>query len=121
MIAKFIIQTLLRAFGTGIKFNGPNPWDPQIHNNRFYWRVLLRGSIALGDSYTGRIDENGKPWWTCKELDVFFFRFLSSGMTDFIPRAGTWRIKIREMLEKLRGGVRTEEDVFASRSRRTLQ
>ncbi len=30
-----------------IKTNGPNPWDLQIHNNRFYKRVLRDGTLGL--------------------------------------------------------------------------
>lgn len=35
----------------GIKINGDNPWDIQVHNPRFYRRVLMEGSLGLGESY----------------------------------------------------------------------
>ena len=31
-----------------IQLNGPNPWDPKIHNNRFYTRIVAQGSLGLG-------------------------------------------------------------------------
>mgnify|MGYP001586350722 CR=1 FL=1 len=94
MIAKFIIQSLL-WWGAGIRCNGTNPWDPQISDDRFYRRFLLHGSIGLGESYT-------EGWWGCRELDMFFYRFLHSGLTDLMPRFGVLRIKAREFLEALK-------------------
>lgn len=55
----------------GVKFDGPNPWDPQIHDQRFYNRVLAGGSLALGESYMD-------GWWDCPSLDQFFAKILSA-------------------------------------------
>ena len=54
---------------SGVQLNGANPWDPQIHNPAFYNRVLLRGSLGLGESYA---DE----WWDCARLDEMYNRLL---------------------------------------------
>ncbi len=53
-----------------IRVNGNRPWDIQIHNPRFYQRVLSGGSLALGESYMD-------GWWDCKRLDEFFDRLLA--------------------------------------------
>lgn len=53
----------------GVEVNGSKPWDIQIHNERFYRRVVLRGSVGLGEAYMD-------GWWDCQKLDEFFFRLL---------------------------------------------
>lgn len=61
----------------GIQFNGRNAWDPQIHDERFYQRVMLEGRVGLGDSY---ID----GWWDCTELDVLFTKLLENNVDKWI-------------------------------------
>ena len=58
LLAKYDIET-----------NGKRPWDLQIHDARFFPRVLSSGSIALGESYMD-------GWWDCEALDQFFHRIL---------------------------------------------
>jgi len=48
-----------------IKINGDRPWDIQLHNDHFYRRVFLAGSLGLGESYVD-------GWWDVAELDQFF-------------------------------------------------
>ncbi len=57
----------------GITPNGPNPWDPQIHNEAFYKRVRWQNVIGLGESYMD-------GWWDCEQLDEFFARLLRGGV-----------------------------------------
>ena len=69
-------QTLQQSFSdilapADIKINGSRPWDIQIHDNRFYKRVLSEGSLGLGESY---ID----GWWDVEKLDEFIFRIMRS-------------------------------------------
>src|SRR3989344_8247600 len=54
-----------------IRINGSRPWDIQIHDGRFYNRVLANGSLGLGESYMD-------GWWDCDNLDQFFFRIIRS-------------------------------------------
>ncbi|MEK7531367.1 MAG: cyclopropane fatty acyl phospholipid synthase [Patescibacteria group bacterium] len=61
-----IRRELLKA---GITVNGNKPWDIQVHNERLYGRIVLRGSIGLGETYMD-------SWWDCQRLDEFFFRLL---------------------------------------------
>ena len=51
--------------------NGDRPWDICITNRRTYSRILLKGSLGLGESYLDK-------WWECEKLDQFFFRILRS-------------------------------------------
>ncbi|MEK6914225.1 MAG: cyclopropane fatty acyl phospholipid synthase [Nanoarchaeota archaeon] len=48
-----------------IKINGDNPWDINVHNQRFYDRVISNGSLGLGESY---MDGD----WDCNSLDQLF-------------------------------------------------
>ncbi len=66
---KRLIESLLND--TGIAINGKNPWDPQIHNENFYSRVLREGSLGLGESYMD-------GWWDCEKLDQFFHKALNA-------------------------------------------
>jgi len=36
-----------------IKINGNNPWDIQVHNNKFYKRVLSEAELGLGEKSIG--------------------------------------------------------------------
>jgi cyclopropane-fatty-acyl-phospholipid synthase len=61
------IQNILSRLD--ITVNGNSPWDIQVHDERLYRQVILRGSIGLGEAYLDR-------WWDCERLDEFFFRML---------------------------------------------
>lgn len=52
-----------------IQINGTRPWDIQVHDERLYRRVIMRGSIGLGEAYMD-------GWWDCEQLDQFFFKIL---------------------------------------------
>ena len=52
-----------------IVVNGSRPWDIQVHNDRLYQRILLQGSLGLGEAYMDR-------WWEVDRLDEFFTRLL---------------------------------------------
>src|SRR5437773_6971049 len=58
--ARDVIEDL---FGTAdIKINGSRAWDIQVHDARFFPRVLAGGTLALGESYM-------EGWWDCDALD----------------------------------------------------
>ena len=58
-------NTLIQLFqAADIKFDGNRPWDPQIHNDDFYHKVLAQGSLGLGESYM-------QGDWDCDEIDTF--------------------------------------------------
>ena len=58
-----------------IEINGKNPWDLQIHNDKFYARLLAEGSLGLGESYMD-------GWWDCERLDKFFHRILQAELDN---------------------------------------
>ena len=57
---KNTVEKILKS--VDVEINGSRPWDLQIHDDRFYSRVLRGGSLALGESYMD-------GWWDCKALD----------------------------------------------------
>jgi len=85
MTAKQIIESLLT--GTGITLNGGNPYDPQIHNEKFYARVLREGSLGLGESYMD-------GWWDCESLDQFFHKILSAELDKKVRKSFDIQVKI---------------------------
>ena len=56
-----------------ITIDGHEPWDIQVHDNRFYRRVLSEAHLGTGESYMD-------GWWDCTALDEFFYRVLRSGI-----------------------------------------
>ncbi len=77
MEAKTIIQELFAD--TGIHFNGDQPYDVQIHDERAYKRWLSETELGLGESYMD-------GWWDCEVLDEFINRILLAGLEQKIKR-----------------------------------
>lgn len=50
-----------------ICINGDRQWDIQIHDERVFRRVMVGGSLGLGEAYMD-------GWWDAKVLDQFFER-----------------------------------------------
>ena len=50
-----------------IQVNGQRPWDIQVHDQRFFQRVLSYGTLGAGESYMD-------GWWDVDALDEFFTR-----------------------------------------------
>ncbi len=61
------VQQLLQD--TGVKLNGSNPWDIQVHDERLYRRVLTRGSLGFGEAYMDGA-------WDCERIDELVTRLL---------------------------------------------
>jgi cyclopropane-fatty-acyl-phospholipid synthase len=61
----------------GITVNGSSTWDIQVHNDKFYRRVLAEGSLGLGESYMDK-------WWDCKKLDEFIYRVLGARLDSTV-------------------------------------
>jgi len=72
-----VAKNLLKE--AGIEINGNNPYDITIHNEKFYKRVLSKGSMGLGESYMD-------GWWDCDRLDEFFYRVLSSNLENRVGK-----------------------------------
>jgi cyclopropane-fatty-acyl-phospholipid synthase len=60
------VMTNLLAFAD-IRINGDRPWDIQVHDRRFFSRVLAAGTLGFGESYMD-------GWWDCDALDEMCYR-----------------------------------------------
>ena len=76
----------------GIEVNGSRPWDIQIHNPKFYDRVLAEGALGLGESYMD-------GWWDCEALDQFFDRVLRARLDEKVK--GNWKMALHVLRSKL--------------------
>ncbi|SMB98438.1 cyclopropane-fatty-acyl-phospholipid synthase [Hymenobacter roseosalivarius DSM 11622] len=88
-LQKNVAQILAPA---GIQVDGSQPWDLQIHNDRFYQRVLSQGTLGLGESYMD-------GWWDCEQIDEFIFRALRADLYK-TARLG-WRSVLEVLLTKI--------------------
>lgn len=90
MKAKEIVTELFS--GAGISINGKMPWDIQVHDNRFYRRVLSEADFGLGESYMD-------GWWDCEALDEFINRIFKAN-NDNIKNQSTDQnlITLRQIL-----------------------
>ena len=61
----------------GIGVNGSQPWDIQVHDERFFSRALGEGSIGVGESYMD-------GWWDVEALDEFFTRFRRADLASHV-------------------------------------
>lgn len=68
MTSKQKIAELLSL--AGLTINGPNPYDPQVHDERLYDRLIAGGSIAAGESYMD-------GWWDVACLDECIAKILN--------------------------------------------
>lgn len=73
---RFVLGQLER---TGVVLNGPNAWDPQVHNDRLWARLLRDGTLGLGESYMD-------GWWDAEALDQVLFRLVHASIQDAFPK-----------------------------------
>jgi cyclopropane-fatty-acyl-phospholipid synthase len=76
----------------GVKIDGTERWDIQVHNDNFYRRVLTQGSLGLGESYMD-------TWWDCEELDQFVYRIVRANLEDKVR--GNWKLLLRVLAARI--------------------
>ena len=64
---------------TEVAIGGGHPWDIQVHDDRFYARVMAEGTLGLGEAYMD-------GWWDCERLDEFFDRIIAADAQRELPR-----------------------------------
>jgi cyclopropane-fatty-acyl-phospholipid synthase len=87
-------ETILRELFSlgGIQVNGNNPWDIQVHDPRFYERILRETSLGLGESYM-------EGWWDCEALDQFITHVLLANLDQMVK--GDWKIALHAAKTRL--------------------
>jgi cyclopropane-fatty-acyl-phospholipid synthase len=106
--ARQFIETALAS--ADIKLDGQRRWDVQIDDPRTYRRILLDGSLGLGEAYV-------EGWWDCIALDEMFSRLLAArlGETRWMPR--DWllemaaRLSNRQRVSRVREVARRHYDL----------
>ncbi len=78
---KSVVSALLDE--AGIRVNGPEPWDIQVHDGRLYPRMLAWKNLGLGEAYM-------QGWWDCPRVDEFISRILRAGLANRVKR--NWRL-----------------------------
>jgi cyclopropane-fatty-acyl-phospholipid synthase len=71
-LKNYIQNTLAKA---DVQINGERPWDIQVHDKNFYQRVVIDGSLGLGEAYV----EGG---WDCPKLDEFFTKIFKAKLHE---------------------------------------
>jgi len=66
-----------------VRVGGQRPWDIQVHDARFYARVLSHGSLGLGESY---MDGD----WDCPSLDGALYRLLRARVDERVRAGDIW-------------------------------
>src|SRR5262245_3481772 len=64
-----------------IEIGGNRPWDLQVHDERFFQRVLSYGSMAAGESYMD-------GWWDAEALDELCARV---HLANIAAKVGEWK------------------------------
>jgi cyclopropane-fatty-acyl-phospholipid synthase len=73
---KFIRQLFDLA---DIQINGSRPWDIQIHDPRFYDRVVRYTTLGLGESYV-------EGWWDSESIDELITRMLLARLEEKVKK-----------------------------------
>ncbi len=76
--AEKLVRALLAS--AGIEVDGSRPWDIEVHDPRFYGRVLGHGSLGAGEAYM-------QGWWDCARLDQLFERVFAAGLERRLRRS----------------------------------
>lgn len=57
----------------GVVIDGKEPWDIEVRHAGFYRRVMIAGSLGLGESYMD-------GWWSCAAVDQLFERIIRADL-----------------------------------------
>jgi len=69
------IENLLQQ--ANIVINGSRPWDIQVFDERFFSKVIAKGTLGLGEAYMD-------AWWDCPRVDEFIYRSLANRLKEKI-------------------------------------
>jgi cyclopropane-fatty-acyl-phospholipid synthase len=72
------VENLLHA--ADIQINGARAWDIQVHDARFFPRLLVGGTLGFGESYMD-------GWWDCEALDEMCCRAITARLEQGFTRS----------------------------------
>src|SRR5450631_4653732 len=102
-------ETLVRELFdlAGIRIGGPGPGDIQVHDSRFYERLLKDASIGVGESYMD-------GWWDTDALDVLLEKIMRAGLRQKVT--GSLRLRLltaKAIVMNLQSKARSSKSVEA--------
>ena len=62
-----------------IALGGERPWDVAVHDERLWSRLLLTGTLGLGESYMD-------GWWDAPALDQLIYNVITGNVQGGLPR-----------------------------------
>lgn len=74
---KSLVRELLSL--AEIEINGSKPWDIQVHDDRFYKRVITEVELGLGESFMD-------GWWDVERLDEMIYRIVRADLQNKVKR-----------------------------------
>lgn len=100
MNAKKVLEAALKK--ADIVFNGGRSWDVRVNNDRLYSRILSQGTMGIGEAYM-------EGWWDCDQMDVMFYKAISSGLGSRFSDASIpgYTLKILQSLFNLQSRSRS--------------
>ncbi|KAF1687941.1 cyclopropane-fatty-acyl-phospholipid synthase [Pseudoxanthomonas broegbernensis] len=75
----------------GVRIGGDRDWDMQVHDARLHARLLVHGSLGLGESYMD-------GWWDARALDGLLERLMRARLDERVHGIGELR---RALLARL--------------------
>jgi cyclopropane-fatty-acyl-phospholipid synthase len=85
-----------------IILGGSRPWDVSVHDDRLWSRLLLQGTLGLGESYMD-------GWWDVPALDEFIVRLVRGNVQASLPGdLGTYMSLLKGVLLNLQRARVTE-------------
>jgi cyclopropane-fatty-acyl-phospholipid synthase len=83
----------------GIQVNGSRPWDIQVHDGRFYERLLRDTTLGLGESYV-------EGWWDCESIDEFVNQALRAHLEEKVTGSlgMVWRVVRAKLFNRQSAG-----------------
>jgi cyclopropane-fatty-acyl-phospholipid synthase len=83
--SRSVVERILEP--AGVHIGSEHPFDLDVHDERFYERLLKGGSLAFGESYVD-------GWWDCEQLDELVRRIFTSGAHESVPDHLTTRLQV---------------------------
>ena len=83
-----------------VRVDGERPWDLQLRDERFFARVLLQGSLGLGESYMD-------GWWDAGSLDGLIQRLLAAQVDERARGLGDLIDTMRAHLQNMQSEPRS--------------
>ncbi|MBN1542932.1 cyclopropane fatty acyl phospholipid synthase [candidate division KSB1 bacterium] len=82
-----------------VQINGENPWDLQVHDDRFFQRIFRDGELGLGESYMD-------GWWDASAVDQLIDRLLTNHLNKKLlhNRGALWLALKSRLINRQRSG-----------------